>query len=570
MDPAYGLRKIKIKELNSIYTGIAIVVYPEKKLISKTEEKIKIFNVKMFYKRMLLILFLTLFIVILSLLLNLYLKYIVDVISNNKNLTLIKNITLLFILFILLKLLLQFLKNKLIIKTNIFLDRFLSNKFIEHLFKTSYLFFKIKQTGEIISRFNDLNIIKNVIIIFTSEILFNILLFIASLFVCFKLNKNIFIIFLIIILINILVSLIMYFSYKKRSRKIIEDDAYFTSILTEYITNIETVKNLNIIEKVIEKIKKIYLNNTNNLKYFLNKINLNTSIKYFINELNYIFIIFITAYFLIINEDKNIGDLILISIIYNLMITSLNTFYNILPEVSMYKNALYKIKEILKYKTEEMVNNVKKLNGDINVSNLSITYNNIDYINKNLSFKIVYGKNILIHGKSGSGKSTFIKILKKYINTYDGKITINNEELKNIDYAILNKNILYISQKEKLFTDTIENNIKINNNDEEKYKKIISLTFVNKIINNKRLKDKYFIEENSFNISGGEKQRIILARGLMNEFEYLVLDEVLSEVDKHIEINIINNLKKEYKDKTIIYITHDEKLKSLFDYVIKF
>ncbi len=570
MDPAYGLRKIKIEELNSIYTGIAIVVYPEKKLISKTEEKIKIFNVKMFYKRMLLILFLTLFIVILSLLLNLYLKYIVDVISNNKNLTLIKNITLLFILFILLKLLLQFLKNKLIIKTNIFLDRFLSNKFIEHLFKTSYLFFKTKQTGEIISRFNDLNIIKNVIIIFTSEILFNILLFIASLFVCFKLNKNIFIIFLIIILINILVSLIMYFSYKKRSRKIIEDDAYFTSILTEYITNIETVKNLNIIEKVIEKIKKIYLNNTNNLKYFLNKINLNTSIKYFINELNYIFIIFITAYFLIINEDKNIGDLILISIIYNLMITSLNTFYNILPEVSMYKNALYKVKEILKYKTEEMVNNVKKLNGDINVSNLSITYNNIDYINKNLNFKIVYGKNILIHGKSGSGKSTFIKILKKYINTYDGEITIDNEELKNIDYTILNKNILYISQKEKLFTDTIENNIKINNNDEEKYKKIISLTFVNKIINNKRLKDKYFIEENSFNISGGEKQRIILARGLMNEFEYLVLDEVLSEVDKHIEINIINNLKKEYKDKTIIYITHDEKLKSLFDYVIKF
>ncbi len=570
MDPAYGLRKIKIEELNSIYTGIAIVVYPEKKLISKTEEKIKIFNVKMFYKRMLLILFLTLFIVILSLLLNLYLKYIVDVISNNKNLTLIKNITLLFILFILLKLLLQFLKNKLIIKTNIFLDRFLSNKLIEHLFKTSYLFFKTKQTGEIISRFNDLNIIKNVIIIFTSEILFNILLFIASLFVCFKLNKNIFIIFLIIILINILVSLIMYFSYKKRSRKIIEDDAYFTSILTEYITNIETVKNLNIIEKVIEKIKKIYLDNTNNLKYFLNRINFNTSIKYFINDLNYIFIIFITAYFLIINKDKNIGDLILISIIYNLMITSLNTFYNILPEVSMYKNALYKVKEILKYKTEEMVNNVKKLNGDINVSNLSITYNNIDYINKNLNFKIVYGKNVLIHGKSGSGKSTFIKILKKYINTYDGKITIDNEELKNIDYAILNKNILYISQKEKLFTDTIENNIKINNNDEEKYKKIISLTFVNKIINNKRLKDKYFIEENSFNISGGEKQRIILARGLMNEFEYLVLDEVLSEVDKHIEINIINNLKKEYKDKTIIYITHDEKLKSLFDYVIKF
>ena len=274
--------------------------------------------------------------------------------------------------------------------------------------------------------------------------------------------------------------------------------------------------------------------------------------------------------YLIINSNKTIGELVYVSIIYTLIINSLNTFYAVLPEVSLYKNALYRIKEILKYKTVKLEENKDKLQGDIIVNNLCITYNKIDYINKDLNFIIKYKSNTLITGKSGSGKSTFIKILKKYLNVYEGSIFINNINLNNINYSVLNNNILYVSQKEKLFSDTIENNIKINNDDSKLYNEIIDLTYVNEIINKKRLKDKYFIEENSFNISGGEKQRIVLARALMNNFEYIVLDEALSEVDKNIEKNIIINLKNKYKDKTIIYISHNEKIKDLFDEYIKF
>lgn len=568
MDPAFGLKKIKINDLEKIYTNVAIVLYPEKELMKVKENKYRLFKLKMFYKKIIIILLITLFIVILSLLFNSYLTFIIDNIKY-KNLTLIINITLLFLLIILIKLLLQFLKNKIIIKTDVFLDKYLSNKFIEHLFKVSYLFFKTKQTGEILSRFNDIKIIKDVIILFISEILFNSLLFMFALIFCYKINPKIFIILLSLLILNIVISLLIYLSYKKRSKEIIEEDAYFNSLLTEYITNIETIRNLNIINKVIDKLKNIYLNNLSNVKTFYNKINFNTSIKYLINDFNYLVIIFIMTY-LIINSNKTIGELVYVSIIYTLIINSLNTFYAVLPEVSLYKNALYRIKEILKYKTVKLEENKDKLQGDIIVKNLCITYNKIDYINKNLNFIIKYKSNTLITGKSGSGKSTFIKILKKYLNVYEGSIFINNINLNDINYSVLNNNILYVSQKEKLFSDTIENNIKINNNDSKLYSEIIDLTYVNEIINKKRLKDKYFIEENFFNISGGEKQRIVLARALMNNFEYIVLDEALSEVDKNIEKNIIINLKNKYKDKTIIYISHNEKIKDLFDEYIKF
>jgi len=77
------------------------------------------------------------------------------------------------------------------------------------------------------------------------------------------------------------------------------------------------------------------------------------------------------------------------------------------------------------------------------------------------------------------------------------------------------------------------------------------------------------IEENGFNLSGGEKQRIILARAISKPFEILIIDEGLNQVDTKIERNIINNLIKKYKEKTIIYISHRLENQDLFDKLIK-
>ena len=88
---------------------------------------------------------------------------------------------------------------------------------------------------------------------------------------------------------------------------------------------------------------------------------------------------------------------------------------------------------------------------------------------------------------------------------------------------------------------------------------------IDKIIDKKAFRDKDIVEENGFNLSGGERQKIILARALLNDFNYLILDETLSEVGQKEEEIILNNIIKKYKDKTIIYITHKKNAENLFD-----
>ena len=114
--------------------------------------------------------------------------------------------------------------------------------------------------------------------------------------------------------------------------------------------------------------------------------------------------------------------------------------------------------------------------------------------------------------------------------------------------------------------DTIENNIKFERNvDENQFKTICSICEIDKIIKSKFDCFDTLICESSDNISGGEKQRIALARGLINSGKIIIMDESLSEVGEKEEIDIINKVFKKYNDKTIIYISHRKSIIDLFN-----
>ena len=129
---------------------------------------------------------------------------------------------------------------------------------------------------------------------------------------------------------------------------------------------------------------------------------------------------------------------------------------------------------------------------------------------------------------------------------------------------IKKSNIVYVSQNEILFSDTIYNNIDSNN-----IINISKICLVDEIIKNNQLGYNMLIEENGFNLSGGEKQRIILARALACDFDIIIIDEGLSQVDNNMERMIIKNLFKNYSNKTIIFISHRLDNMDLFDKVIK-
>ena len=161
----------------------------------------------------------------------------------------------------------------------------------------------------------------------------------------------------------------------------------------------------------------------------------------------------------------------------------------------------------------------------------------------------------MITGSSGSGKSTLFKIIKGYYKDYEGSVKIGDYEISNCHF----NNIAYVSQSEILFTGTLEDNLidkKLNS---------IKICEIDNFVKKNSLS---LIEENGFNLSSGQKQRIILARALKN-FQILIIDEGLSQVSVDMERRILKKLFKTFPNKTIIFISHRLDNLDLFELYIK-
>ena len=232
------------------------------------------------------------------------------------------------------------------------------------------------------------------------------------------------------------------------------------------------------------------------------------------------------------------------------------------------KESLKRILNIITYDTNEcgIINEFK--NGDIEFKKLNFTFNDRDYILKNINLKIKKNSKVMIVGESGSGKSTLFKLLKKYYSVKNNKVFINNMDINNYNKEILNENIMYLSQNEVLFNDTLYNNLIFDDSDTSEFLEITKMCYIEEFLDN-NLGFNMLIEENGFNLSGGEKQRIMLARALLKKFEILIIDEGLNQLDINLERKILKNIFKKYKYKTIIIISHRLDNADLFDNLIK-
>jgi ABC-type bacteriocin/lantibiotic exporter with double-glycine peptidase domain len=166
-------------------------------------------------------------------------------------------------------------------------------------------------------------------------------------------------------------------------------------------------------------------------------------------------------------------------------------------------------------------------------------------------------KHYIVDGPTGSGKSTLFKMLNHNINDYVGDILIDNINIKDYSLSTLRSNILYVSQQDMLFSDTIYNNIVLDKKvSKSKLNYVLKLTKVDEILKKKALRLDSYLFDNGFNLSGGERQRIILARSLIQNPKILILDESLSEVDRFTEKYILSGIDRYLSKSTVIYITH--------------
>lgn len=571
MDPAKGKVVMKVNDFICEWSNVVLLFYPKQKIIVlKNEVTIfKLFTRVMKSEKSLvkIIIFVSFLLMLLSILLGYYFQILFSSITNGYSYKYLKIIVIIFLIFTIFKIVLSFYRTYLENHLNKNIDCLLNSDFLSHLYNLPLNVITSRNAGEIVSRVNDLTSIKNIITeIFMSSTLDLILVAIAVPLLI-NISKNLFLILFLMIILYFLIGLIFSKVIFKRAYQNISYEADFNNNLIEDIKMINSIKNLNVISPAL---KKLEYKLTNYLydSYLLNiVINKEKTLKSIIYEIGF-FIINTYGLYLLYKSKISLINIITFNTLLSLFLDPLKNIVDSIPKYCYMKATISKINDFLSLKKENLGNIEETYGYELRFKNLTYSYNKFESIIKNFNLVIPEGNFILLKGPSGSGKSTICNILNKYINDYDGNILLGAINIKDLSINTIRNNILYVNQNENIFSGTIRENIALDKKiSEVDFQYICYLCKIDEIVKKRPLRYETFISPDENNLSGGERQRIILARALLNSFNILLLDEALSEVDMKLELSILKNMRKLYKDKTIIYISH-KKYPKIFDNVI--
>ncbi|WP_333695535.1 ABC transporter ATP-binding protein [Flavobacterium sp.] len=220
-----------------------------------------------------------------------------------------------------------------------------------------------------------------------------------------------------------------------------------------------------------------------------------------------------------------------------------------------------RINEFLKVEPEiqNQNPNSSKIEGSIRFENVSFTYEDTDIqALNNISFTLNKGETLAILGKTGSGKSTLLALLSRLYEVQEGKVWIDNQEIKNLNLFDLRNSIGIVPQDAFLFSDSIKNNIKFGKEDATDAEVVVAAQ--NAVVHENIIgfKNQYqtVLGERGITLSGGQKQRVSIARALIKDPQIFLLDDCLSAVDTETEEQILNNLFKISENKTTILVSH--------------
>lgn len=221
------------------------------------------------------------------------------------------------------------------------------------------------------------------------------------------------------------------------------------------------------------------------------------------------------------------------------------------------EETLHSKEEVLEKKIESII-----------FKDVSFSYNSsIIFHNLNISFN--RGKTYAIVGKTGSGKSTLLDLLMDFITPTNGNILINDILTNNINEKSLTNKILYVGQESIIFNTTIKKNLEIDKNYSDcEIEKAVQIASLNDMLQSLDNGLEYLLQYRGTNISGGQKQRLNISRAVLRNPDVLILDESVNALDEKTRHKIVKNILNEYRDKIVIFVTHDMDILSFVDEVI--
>lgn len=280
-------------------------------------------------------------------------------------------------------------------------------------------------------------------------------------------------------------------------------------------------------------------------------------------------IVYFTCVYLMINNKITIGIILIIISYFDSLFSASENIMDASQSIKDQNISVNRIKEILEYNTikEKNLKEIKNIKGIIEFKNIDFSYSN-EKLLQNLNFIIRPNRITAITGTNGTGKTTIVDLILRLHSPTKGEILLDNINVKEIDKNSYLKEISVLNQESYLFNLSIRENFNLVENDIKKQEEMCKLTGIDKFI--KTLPKGYdtIIDENSHNISGGQKRLLSLTRTLLKDAKILIFDEATSSLDTDKIQNVINILNELKKNHTVIVITHKEEIENIADEVI--
>lgn len=558
-DPSSGKEIVTKEFLINRASGIVLQVISAanfKKSGKKKSEYKYLFNIiKSVRSSLIFVIFISIISYLFSVIIPVYMQIIIDNIINKTNVNLLNTLILIGIL-IFSSILISLYRSKKTIDLQENLYRNISFKNILHLLKINYSFFDNHNQGDILFRINLLtqfqqlvsnNVVQAIIDITSIIVIFSYLFYSYANFTFF--------IFMILLIISIF-SLVISLQLVELKRKEYEGKKNVDSLVVEIVSNMTQIRMLhltgffikNYIEYFESYIKQFKKTETKNQYY---NIYINTLFSYF--PIIILIVLFITN-----NELLSIGKFFSF---FSLTTTLFRQFLSLITQLttlSVTGASIHLINDLIDEKEDhnkgtKYENKFKSLS----INNVSFKYSDKSkYALKNVNLAINKGEIIAIVGKSGSGKTTLNKLISNLYKNYYGNIMFNDNIIYDINENCFSKLVCFVPQLPVYFNKTIRENITLGDDtvsDEMIYDALKTVNFYEEVLS-MPMNLETIISGQGGNLSGGQIQKLSLARSLIREPELLILDEATSSLDPWNENLIYQNLSK--KNISLIIVSH--------------
>ena len=448
----------------------------------------------------------------------------------------------------------------------------LVNSYLHNLLFKQYLFFSNKKQGDLIQHINDNLRIETFMtgssVNFISAI-FKILVFGIVLFIF---SWKIGLIFLISFFI-----VIFWDFFFLRFREKIDNERFkvgsrMRSHLMEVLEGLVDIKVNNLEKYKVEQWHEIQDKFAVNRLMILRIYQLYQGFNLIVGQLRDIFILFFAA-MSVINGTLTLGAMLAIQYILGQLTKPTTDIMQFVQDWQDAKLSLERLSGVFLQSEKEYepddFNPVINYNKAITFDNVRFTYQDLPTI-KNITFEVPYGNKIALVGKSGSGKSTIIKMVLKLLKAEQGEVKVGDHRIQHINYKTWRENCSFVSQDGFIFSNTLRYNITLAEDksaiDFNRMNEAIELSCLDQIMGGLERGVETIVGRGGKQFSKGQVQRILLARAIYKNANYLIMDEPTSALDNITAKKVIQNVEQFFAGRTIITATH--KLK-LFEHVDK-